>query len=188
MSGDFVADRGSSVRILDLYPDVGNCAALLMESVMEQAGRPIRLTEGFRSYVYQNALYAKGRTAPGVIVTWAKGGQSYHNFGVAFDVCFAGPDPYLERDPEKNRLWNLVVELGLELGLSAGANFPIGKKDLPHFEKTYGFSEFQMDTITRSGGIRLLWEKFDETLGISNALWETMKLPDPMIPVEGDQS
>jgi hypothetical protein len=40
---------------------------------------------GMRSMEEQAALYAKGRTQPGKIVTQAKPGTSYHNHGLAFD-------------------------------------------------------------------------------------------------------
>jgi hypothetical protein len=41
---------------------------------------------GRRTMEEQAALYAKGRTKqPGKIVTKAKPGQSYHNYGLAFD-------------------------------------------------------------------------------------------------------
>lgn len=41
---------------------------------------------GFRTWAQQDALYAKGRTAPGVKVTNARGGESAHNFGLAVDL------------------------------------------------------------------------------------------------------
>ena len=40
---------------------------------------------GHRTMEEQAALYAKGRTAGGRIVTKAKPGESYHNYGLAFD-------------------------------------------------------------------------------------------------------
>jgi hypothetical protein len=40
---------------------------------------------GRRTMEEQAALYAKGRTAGGRIVTKAKPGESYHNYGLAFD-------------------------------------------------------------------------------------------------------
>lgn len=47
------------------------------------------ITEGFRTKEYQDQLYAKGRTAPGKIVTNAKGStySSQHMWGVAFDIA-----------------------------------------------------------------------------------------------------
>lgn len=40
---------------------------------------------GFRSFEEQTALYAKGRTERGKIVTKARAGQSFHNYGMAID-------------------------------------------------------------------------------------------------------
>ncbi len=47
------------------------------------------VTEGFRTKEYQDELYAKGRTKPGVIVTGAKGKDysSQHQWGIAFDIA-----------------------------------------------------------------------------------------------------
>jgi len=50
-----------------------------------EAGIDILITSTYRDLESQNALYAQGRTTPGKIVTNAKGGQSYHNYNIAFD-------------------------------------------------------------------------------------------------------
>jgi peptidoglycan L-alanyl-D-glutamate endopeptidase CwlK len=50
-------------------------------------GISIVITEGFRSKEEQDKLYAKGRTEEGNIVTQSKGGQSYHNYGLAIDLA-----------------------------------------------------------------------------------------------------
>ena len=47
----------------------------------------VEITEGFRSIEQQHKLYSQGRTTPGIIVTNAKGGYSYHNYGLAFDIA-----------------------------------------------------------------------------------------------------
>lgn len=49
-----------------------------------------RLRSGFRTYAYQDSLYAAGRTRPGPKVTNWPGGESYHNFGLAYDVTLVG--------------------------------------------------------------------------------------------------
>ena len=46
----------------------------------------LRITHTYRSIQEQNELYAIGRTIKGNKVTNAKGGQSYHNYGLAFDI------------------------------------------------------------------------------------------------------
>ena len=43
------------------------------------------ITCTYRSKTAQDALYAQGRTLPGKIVTNARGGESFHNYRVAFD-------------------------------------------------------------------------------------------------------
>lgn len=64
----------------------------LMTSVIDPLPYRYTVQQGFRSIAQQNALYAKGRNAQGVViapqdtVTNAKGGQSAHNFGCAIDV------------------------------------------------------------------------------------------------------
>ena len=46
------------------------------------------ITDGYRSRAEQTKLYAQGRTSLGKIVTYAKAGQSPHNYGLAFDIAF----------------------------------------------------------------------------------------------------
>src|SRR3989442_4358551 len=61
-----------------------------MTDLCAYAGIAVLVTQGLRTWEEQDALYAKGRTVPPIgkkyIVTKAKGGQSYHNFGLAFDI------------------------------------------------------------------------------------------------------
>ena len=96
----------------------------------KNAGYDLRITSGFRSFAEQQALYDQGRkdkTKP--IVTNAKPGQSQHNFGKAFDVCFLGKEPY----PNDDKKWKAIADIGKSLGLKPGYYF---KKfvDKPHFE------------------------------------------------------
>jgi len=59
-----------------------------------------KIISGTRSYAEQNALYRQGRWGnPGPIVTKAKGGQSNHNFSIAWDVgLFNSAGEYLNGD------------------------------------------------------------------------------------------
>jgi peptidoglycan L-alanyl-D-glutamate endopeptidase CwlK len=74
----------NSRKIEDLHPHV---AALCRRFVFEceNAGVDILITSTYRDHESQDALYAQGRTKAGPVVTNAKGGQSYHNYRVAFD-------------------------------------------------------------------------------------------------------
>lgn len=109
-------------------------------------GVVIRMTDGFRTFERQNELYASGRTKPGPIVTNAKGGQSLHNYGVAFDIVIEGVW-YDTRSP----LWARIGSLGESLGLTWGgrwSSFP----DFPHFQLTleYSLQDFQNNKVDYS--------------------------------------
>ena len=71
------------------------------------------------------------------VVTNAKGGQSYHNFGLAFDVSVYDNDGNKNWNKESDS-WKAVIEEGKKQGFEAEAewdDFP----DLPHFQNTFGF-------------------------------------------------
>ena len=76
----------NSRSLSDLNPKV---AAMCSEFINRCKAQhiDILITSTYRDAESQNALYAQGRTAPGKKVTNAKGGQSYHNWKVAFDFC-----------------------------------------------------------------------------------------------------
>lgn len=123
-----------SARIEDLEPITQElCRAFLRDTA--DAGHSLRVTHTLRTFDEQAKLYAQGRTLPGPIVTKAKAGQSPHNYGMAFDVCFVGRVPY---PPETDPRWLQIGQIGESLGLSWGG--PNGKGDRftfdrPHFER-----------------------------------------------------
>ena len=60
---------------------------------MKIAGSSCKIISGTRTYAEQDALHAQGRGVPGRVVTNAVGGQSNHNFAIAWDVgIFDGTD------------------------------------------------------------------------------------------------
>ena len=71
-----------------LHPWLDQKLTVLLKKCAKK-GIYLIITEGFRSKEYQDALYAKGRTAPGKIVTNAKGStySSQYMWGVAFDIA-----------------------------------------------------------------------------------------------------
>lgn len=95
----------------------------------------IIVVQGLRSFAESDRLYAQGRTAPGEIVTKAAAGQSYHNYGLAFDFAMVtdGRD-----DDVVGPHWMKVVEIMKSHGWSWGGDFPQGFHDNPHFEKHFG--------------------------------------------------
>ena len=94
-------------------------AARLLVNLSEASGNPVRVTQGLRTYAEQDALYAQGRTTPGPIVTNARGGQSYHNFGLAIDVAPVQGGRANPRAYPSSR----TVGIGKGLGFSWGGDF-----------------------------------------------------------------
>jgi len=76
---------------------------------------------GRRTMEEQAALYSLGRSAPGRIVTKARAGESYHNYGLAFDWVPLKPAP---KDPTM-----LVVdwddETAFRIGEHVGQSFEL---------------------------------------------------------------
>ncbi len=121
-------DSRSEVTITNLQPEVRPYARLLVQKAAA-AGITIRIISGLRTYEEQDALYAKGRTAAGNKVTNAKGGQSNHNFGIAFDVGVFEGGQYMGESP----MYKTVGALGVDIGLEWGGNWKT-IKDQPHFQ------------------------------------------------------
>jgi peptidoglycan LD-endopeptidase CwlK len=110
-----------------------------------QKGITIVITDEFRSAADQDQLYEKGRSIEGNIVTHAKGGESYHNFGLAVDFAIKTSsddviwDMKFDGNGNSEADWTEVVRLAKELGFEWGgdwANF----KDYPHLQMNFGLS------------------------------------------------
>ena len=78
---------------------------------------------GRRTMEEQAELYAKGRTKGGKIVTKAKPGQSYHNYGLAFDwvplKAIAKNKDLLTADWGNDMAYRLGEKVGVSFGLAA---------------------------------------------------------------------
>ena len=97
-----------------------------------------------RTFAEQDALYAQGRTAPGSIVTNAKGGQSLHNYNVAYDVVpLRHGKPVWGTTGEDGVLWAKVGELGKAQGLEWAGDWK-KFKEYPHFQYTGGLTLAQL--------------------------------------------
>lgn len=116
-------------RLASVKPSLREKVLLVIADLEAQKLRPL-ITCGFRSIAEQNKLYAQGRSKAGKIVTFAKGGQSKHNFGDAVDFAFL--------DTAGNIDWSqkLFTKLGAsakKFGLSWGGAWK-KFKDYPHIE------------------------------------------------------
>ena len=108
----------------------------------------IFITSTLRTFHEQDQLFAQGRTSPGDIVTNARGGESRHNHGLAFDVAFRSPpaqSPFGDENP-----WDEIGEIGKGLGLEWGGDW-ISFPDRPHFQlpSPYSVRTLRAATIGR---------------------------------------
>ena len=102
----------------------------------KQVGIDVILTATYRDHASQNALYAKGRTEPGKIITHARGGDSYHNWRVAFDfVPIVGGKAVWD----DLKLWAQCGLIAIDAGLEWGGTWT-RFVDRPHCQDTGGFS------------------------------------------------
>ena len=109
-----------------------------------------RFSHTLRTFAEQDALYAQGRTKAGSKVTNAKGGQSYHNYGLAIDIVLlidkdkngsfetASWATNEDFDGDKSADWMEIVAIFKRYGYEAGIDWHF--KDAPHFQKTFGKS------------------------------------------------
>lgn len=113
---------------------------------------PVVVICGTRTYAEQDALYARGRTEEGNIVTNARGGQSNHNFGIAWDFGVfdrvnetGGAGKYHGEDP----VYHLAGEIAEELGLEWGGRWKFA--DEPHIQLKLGLTLAQIRDRFESG-------------------------------------
>ena len=152
-------DKATAERAMKLHPLIRPLVFKGL-SLCIDAKVPIRIVQGGRTIDEQNNLYAQGRTQEQLNkiglnnvkarpdlpkVTNAKGGDSWHNFFLAFDFCLLrgekqiswNRDEDLDKDGQKD--WNEVVQIFMALGFDWGgswSSFP----DYPHLQKIYGLT------------------------------------------------
>lgn len=128
----------------DLHPVVQEKKDMLIQKA-EERGIRVLVTDGFRSFEEQNQLYDRGRSAEGQIVTHAKGGESYHNFGLAIDFALLNQqgkalwDTAYDGNGNGKSDWMEVVDIAKELGFTWGGDWK-HFKDYPHLEMRFGLT------------------------------------------------
>ena len=139
LSGVFVWNRwdvSSRLQFHTLHPLIQSRARKLFQ-LAARRGITLRMTSALRDMNEQARLYAQGRTSPGQIVTYARPGQSYHNYGMAFDVV-----PMVQGRPDWNSPhWPLIGQLGEQADLNWGGSWR--RPDRPHFEYPISLRELQ---------------------------------------------
>ena len=121
-----------SRNISDLHCCLARGAKELMRR-MEACGYPMGISSTYRDNEAQNALYAQGSTKPGNIVTNAKGGQSIHNYALAFDIFLN----IKGLEYSDSAFFDLAGQIWEEMGGIWGGRWK-GLVDKPHMEFTNG--------------------------------------------------
>src|SRR5574343_557553 len=127
-----VWDLISEKRIATLHPDIQDDARGFINTVEKELGVKLLVAQALRIPNEQNDLYAQGRTKAGKIVTNAKAFESYHNYGLAFDVVrmVDGKADWTPVDAK-------IAAIAKRFGFAWGGEWKF--KDYPHFEKNYGY-------------------------------------------------
>ena len=137
-------EKYTDKRILTLHPEIRERVELFINTVHSELGIKIRVTQANRSIPYQNELYAKGRTTPGRIITKVKGGYSYHNYGLAFDICI------IKDGKADFKITQEIADLAIKMGFEWGGSWK-NFKDKPHFQMTYGYTCSQLMNLKQTG-------------------------------------
>lgn len=151
-------DKITLQRIELIHPvlrdEVREIYDVICERVSKKAA--VRFTHTLRTFKEQAEIYAKGRTAPGKIVSNARPGRSWHNYGMAVDIVLlvgggALWDIRTDFDGDGRPDWMEAVQVFKEYGWEAGIDWKFS--DPPHFQKTLGNTIDQMHKRFLSGKV-----------------------------------
>lgn len=130
--------RISSRQLHHLHP-------LMLEKVhlwlkeCKREGVKVKIYQTYRNDAQQDYLYSKGRTRQGNIVTWARGGQSLHNYVEDGLPASQAIDFYIENE-KGGADWDSISEytkagrIATRLGLVWGGDWNRPKKDYVHIQ------------------------------------------------------
>jgi peptidoglycan L-alanyl-D-glutamate endopeptidase CwlK len=158
-------DKITLERINLVHPDLRSEVLEIYEEISSRLTGNVRcrFSHTLRTIAEQDALFAIGRTKPGKKVTNARGGQSFHNYGLAIDIVLlidrdqngtyetASWDSKLDSDGDKTSDWAECVSVFKMHGWEWGGDWK-SFKDLPHFQKTFGFTTPQLMKMKKIEG------------------------------------
>lgn len=151
-----------------LYPPFKFLVELALDECHNK-GLMAYVFEAYRFPERQAYLYSLGRTAAGNRVTWARPGESLHQYGLAIDVVF-------DSDPAKQGMqwtweggyadangdnYDKVAKILKGHGLEW-----LGDKNVEraHFQKTWGMTVQQMKLIADAKGVVGVWGELDKRI------------------------
>jgi peptidoglycan L-alanyl-D-glutamate endopeptidase CwlK len=125
-------------RLASVRPELAEAYAVALrrwlgDPLLVVLGRPF-VSEGYRSEQEQDELYTHGRSAPGPVVTYKRGGESKHNElpSKALDVAFLLPDGTTSWPPDLLGKFARLMKAA-DVRVRWGGDW-LEFKDRPHFE------------------------------------------------------
>lgn len=121
-----------------LHPELQPLAIEWLNECLKE-GLHVRIIQTWRDPLYQDKLFAQGRTRPGNIATDLTGKSSLHCFTIdgqpaskAFDfACFDKQNSYITHGTDP--AYSMAGNIGVHLGLIWGGNWT-GFKDYDHLQ------------------------------------------------------
>jgi peptidoglycan L-alanyl-D-glutamate endopeptidase CwlK len=158
-------DQKTIERIQLLHPKLRDEALEMYDEIVDAltGSAACRFAYTLRTFAEQDVLYAQGRSKPGKVVTNAKGGQSYHNYGLAIDIVLlvdkdkngsfetASWDVKTDFDKDAKADWMEVVQIFKRYGYEWGGEWKF--KDDPHFQKSFGKSIYELKALHTAGKV-----------------------------------
>lgn len=164
-------NAASQERLSLTYPRLSAMIGQLA-TLMAAEDVPITVSCSVRTVEEQDAEFAKGRDAEGniidkhAVVTNARGGYSWHNFGLAVDCEPVEKDNTIDWNADHPH-WKLMEKIGTSLGLTSGANW-LRLADAPHFQLTgrfpVGAPTDEVRELYKQGGLHAVWAAVDASI------------------------
>lgn len=143
----------------EVYPPFSD-KLVELKSRCHKQGAKVKLIHGLRSMQEQTRLYNQGRSNNLPIVTKARAGSSWHNFGLGADWAFEGDMPFPNPARKEGiRLWNILGRNARDLRLNWGGDWGW---DFGHVEMTCGVKLFLIQKMHREAGKRGMYGVWDE--------------------------
>lgn len=164
-----IYDPETEIKLGQVCPDIAIRFKNVISKFWDKYELQLKVTQGYRTYAQQWEVYSQGRKKDikgnwliidfTKIVTHARAGESFHNFGLGVDAAVMGPDPYLIQFPkdECNDLWNDYGKIVKAEGLEWGGDFK--HPDRPHAQLSYGLSIHEIQILYEDKGIKGVWER-----------------------------
>jgi peptidoglycan L-alanyl-D-glutamate endopeptidase CwlK len=146
-------DPRSEGNIRTLLPGTQKAArAFLTRAQAKFTDYAVRILSGTRTYAEQDQIYKKGRFGnSGKIVTKAKGGQSNHNFGIAWDVGIFDAGKYLTGDTaSESKIYKQLAATVMTPDLEWGGDWT-SIVDMPHYQLKLGLTLAQVRASFEAG-------------------------------------